>query len=352
MSTVALSNGTILAAAFGGNGGGNSSYCSALGGLGGRLRGMNNEGFVNPELVLVDNAVEDAIESDINGSSLALQETIAPSMPQNQWIPVTITEEMTTFAEANTTNATWCEHSNHRPTGRRGHSMTVVNNHVYIFGGALLKCLCTVVNGEKQCSSKNIYSSELWHFHVSTSMFTLLEPSGEEELPRGREQHSATALPNGDIVIIGGLSSSSSLDEAITEDLEPMNEVWKLSDPHRVTSHVISGGDSSITQLPMELNQSYLPSHTLTVDLGHDICVEDLQLSLSLDHGCPQGIEFISLTGPPAPSNQDSIQSRLYQTKVCVHTILAPSLVSFPCSIAFFVIHMVCHSALCKYRRK
>ena len=61
MSTVALSNGTILAAAFGGNGGGNSSYCSALGGLGGRLRGMNNEGFVNPELVLVDNAVDDAI---------------------------------------------------------------------------------------------------------------------------------------------------------------------------------------------------------------------------------------------------------------------------------------------------
>ena len=104
------------------------------------------------------------------------------------------------------------------------------------------------------------------------------------------------------------------------KDLEPLNEVWKLSDPHRVTSHVISGGDSSITQLPMELNQSYLSSHTLTVDLGHDICVEDLQLSLSLDHGCPQGIEFISLTGPPAPSNQDSIQSRLYQTKVCVHT--------------------------------
>eukprot|EP00985_Skeletonema_marinoi_P028850 scaffold26148_cov184-Skeletonema_marinoi.AAC.1 len=70
----------------------------------------------------------------------------------------------------------------------------------------------------------------------------------------------------------------------------------------------------------MELNQSYLSSHTLTVDLGHDICVEDLQLSLSLDHGCPQGIEFISLTGPPAPSNQDSIQSRLYQTKLFVST--------------------------------
>eukprot|EP00985_Skeletonema_marinoi_P028570 scaffold25288_cov82-Skeletonema_marinoi.AAC.1 len=166
---------------------------------------------------------------------------------------------MTTIAEANTTNATWtwCEHSNNRPTGRR-------------------------------------------------------EPSEEEELPRGREQHSATVLPNGDIVIIGGISS---FDEDITEDLEPLNEVWKLSDPHHVTSHVISGEDSSITQLPMDLNQSYLPSHTINVDLGDDICVEDLQLSLSLDHGCPQGIEYISLTGPPAPSDQDSIQSRHYQTK-------------------------------------
>eukprot|EP00985_Skeletonema_marinoi_P013128 scaffold6474_cov176-Skeletonema_marinoi.AAC.1 len=227
---------------------------------------------------------------------------------------------MTTIAEANTTNATWtwCEHSNSRPTGRRGHSMTVVNNHVYIFGGALLKCLCTVANGEKMCSSKNIYSSELWHFDVSSSMFTLLEPSEEEELPRGREQHSATVLPNGDIVIIGGISSS--FDEDITEDLEPLNEVWKLSDPHHVTSHVISGEDSSITQLPMDLNQSYLPSHTINVDLGDDICVEDLQMSLSLDHGCPQGIEYISLTGPPAPSDQDSIQSRHYQTKLFVST--------------------------------
>jgi len=307
MSKVSLSNGTVVAVAFGGNGGGNSSYCSAFGGIGASLRGMDSssEGFVNSELVMVDDNVKDV---DRSGLGLALlQENVAPSIPINQWIPVTITQPAT-VSEVNTKNSTtWCEHSNHRPTGRRGHSMTTVNNHVYIFGGATLKCVCTVAaNGEKHCKSKNVYSNELWHFDVPSSMFTLLEPLGA--VPRGREQHSATALPNGDIIIIGGISS---LDGTIAEDLEPLNEVWKFSDPHRVISHVISGSNSSTTKLPMELNQTYLSSHTLNVDLGGDICVEDLQLSLSLDHGCPQGIEWISLTGPTQ-------QRRGYQTKVKV----------------------------------
>lgn len=353
MTTVSFTNGTIIAAAFGGNGGGNSSsYCSALPGLGGRIRGImdsNSMGYINKELALVDDknnnvkdkliASNDDVDDGSEGLSL-LQENITPSISINQWIPVTITQPaVTTVSVANTTTTTtnatttWCEHSNHRPTGRRGHSMTTVNNHVYIFGGATLKCVCTVSaanGGEKQCTSKNVYSNELWHYDVSSSIFTLLEPSSSEGevVPRGREQHSATALPNGDIIIIGGRSSSSlDDDETITEeDFQPLNEVWKLSDPHRVTSHVISGSDSSvITKLPMELNQTYhhLSSHTLNVDLGDDICVEDLQLSLSLDHGCPQGIEWISLTGPMTdrPSELDSVQSRRYQTKVRAHIV-------------------------------
>lgn len=341
---MSFSNGTILAAAFGGNGGGNSSYCTALGGLGGRLRGMSSESYINSELVLLDNANEDTIAPDINESNLglAVQENIAPPMLRNQWIQVSIPHEVA-VAEANTTNTTsWCEHSNHIPTGRRGHSMTAVNNHVYIFGGALVKCFCTIVNGKRDCSSKNVYSSELWHFDISSSMFTLLEPSGKEEkeeVPQGREQHSATVLPNGDIIVIGGLSGN--LDEP-----QPLNEVWKLSDPHHVTSHVISGEDSSTTQqLPMELNQSYLSSHTLNVDLGDDVCVEDLQLSVSMDHSCPEGIEFISLAGPTVPSapGQDSTQSRYYQTKVCElilptwlhHSSPIPLLKFIPCPFIF-----------------
>lgn len=367
MSTVSFTNGTILAAAFGGDGGGNSSYCTALGGLGGRLRGMmsSDESYVNSELVLLvdNNANEDAIaSSDINESRLGLpvQENNTPPMPQNQWIPVTIPHEVA-VAEANTTTNTtssWCEHSNHIPTGRRGHSMTSINNHVYIFGGALVTCVCTVVNdGKRDCSSKNVYSSELWHFDISSSMFTLLEPSGneeEEDVPQGREQHSATVLPNGEIIIIGGLSGNN-LDEP---QPQPLNEVWKLSDPHHVTSHVISGEDSSTTQqLPMELNQSYLSSHTLNVDLGDDVCVEDLQLSVSLGHGCLEGLEFISLAGPTVPLalGQDSTQSRQYQTKVCGNIYLLDSITHLPspCSNSFlFHSSFACNPALCEYHRK
>ena len=317
MSKISFSNGTIIAAAFGGHGGGNTTYCTALGGQGGRLKGINNGGFINSELALLDDITK---ENAISPSTiLATHEDEDEAIPllNNQWIPVTITQEAVTISEANTTNndaRSWCEHSSHRPTGRRGHSMTAVNNHVYIFGGATSKCLCKVTNGEKNCFSTNVYSNELWHFDVPSSTFTLLESSGEG-MPQGREQHSATVLPSGDILVIGGLSSS---DETITKDFHPLNEVWRLTDPHRITTHVISGINLSNTTLPMQLNQSSLSSHTVNIDLDDDVCVEDLQLSLSLDHGCPQGIEYISLTSPSISSEQNSSQRRQHQNKVCV----------------------------------
>ena len=81
--------------------------------------------------------------------------------------------------------------------------MTVVNDQVYIFGGATMQCVCElhIVNNEEKrvCSSKNVYSNELWHYDPLASMFTQLgwnttADDNEEKAPwpPGREQHSMT----------------------------------------------------------------------------------------------------------------------------------------------------------------
>ncbi len=67
-----------------------------------------------------------------------------------------------TTVTATETLMTWCEHSSARPSGRRGHSMTVMNDQVYICGGATMKCVCKmqVVNREGRRRVK-VYSNEL-----------------------------------------------------------------------------------------------------------------------------------------------------------------------------------------------
>jgi hypothetical protein len=292
-------NVTILVAAFGGDGGGNTTYCTAWGGQGGRLRNIGSEkGFINSEIALVHyEQADDEVAKDE-------EEIIVPSEPKNEWVPVPGARFESSIHEANTTNATWCEHSTNMPTGRRGHTMTAINNYVYIFGGATVKCICIETDGAKHCESKNVYSNELWELDVQTSMFTLLETSGDD-VPRPREQHSATALPNGEIIIIEGMSSSN--EAIIASELEPLNDVWTFLDPRRVVPYVFKASNSS--------EYGYLSS-TISVDLDDDdvMCVDDLQLILSLTHACPERIEYVSLT------------SQKYHTKVSAFLVRHSSL--------------------------
>lgn len=326
LSKVAFRNGTILVAAYGGCGGGNTTYCTAWGGQGGRMRNMGNEkGFINSEIALVNyEEANDEVAKDE-------EKIIIPSTPKNEWIQVPGARFESSVHEANTTNTTWCEHSTNMPTGRRGHTITAINNYVYIFGGATVKCICIETDGAKHCESKNLYSNELWELDVQTSMFTLLETSGDD-VPRPREQHSATALPNGEIIIIGGMSSfggiSSSNGAIMASDLEPLNDVWTFLDPRRVVPYVFKASNSS--------EYGYLSS-SISVDLDDDdvMCVDNIQLTLSLTHDCPEGIEYVSFS------------SGKYQAKVSAVVILHS-----PYPPLCDSHNIVIPSGICKYGRK
>ena len=93
----------------------------------------------------------------------------------------------------------------------------------------------------------------------------------------------------------------------MASDLEPLNDVWTFLDPRRVVPHVFKASNSS--------EYGYLSS-TISIDLDDEdiMCVEDIQLTLSLTHDCPEGIEYVSLT------------SQKYHTKVSAFLVSHSSL--------------------------
>jgi len=94
----------------------------------------------------------------------------------------------------------------------------------------------------------------------------------------------------------------------MASDLEPLNDVWTFLDPRRVVPHVFKASNSS--------EYGYLSS-SISADLDDKdiLCVDDLQLILSLTHDCPEGIEYISLT-----------RSQKYHTKVSAFLVRHSSL--------------------------
>ena len=286
---------------------------------------------------------------------LSLGKQILPfhtkSVPINEWLPVPILQQFhasATVSEASasggntdtnesTTQTTWCEHSPTRPTGRRGHSMTVIKDHVYIFGGATLKCICDGSEYDaNECSSRNVYSNELWHFETLTSTFSQLgyDLAGEEDQanswPSGREQHSMTALPNGNLVSIGGLTSSNDnfeIGEVSGQLL--LADVWTMRDPHHIIPSLVFSSNDLGESLPIELMPGHLTSHRLPIVLQNDdddgtlfdheeMCIHNIQVHVSLDRICPNAIEYIMLTGPVMTftADHDALQSIDYETKV------------------------------------
>jgi hypothetical protein len=272
----------------------------------------------------------------IQGSILGIRilPFVTKSVPINVWLPVTVRQLDVSLAHESTisvtsnvngdgsTNTTggvsrsWCEHSSTIPTGRRGHTMTVVNDQVYIFGGATMQCVCElhIVNNEEKrvCSSKNVYSNELWHYDPLASMFTQLgwnttADDNEEKAPwpPGREQHSMTTLPHGHLV------------------------VWAMKDPRRIIPSLVfrSSNIAPIDLIPGGVMSHVIPISTLKsellIDDAESMCLHDISIKFSLDLVCSNQIQFIKLTAPKlstqgvANDYHDPMQqSKDYETKV------------------------------------
>ncbi|KAL3804136.1 hypothetical protein HJC23_013655 [Cyclotella cryptica] len=241
--------------------------------------------------------------------------------PTNSWLRVKIRQfniDDTLGYNANN-KPSLCAFSKNIPTGRRGHSMAVFNDQVYIFGGATVKCICRSdsLDQEERCFSKNVLSNELWHMDPVTSEFSLLEPfpSTEAKTPRGREQHSMSVLPDGSMILIGGISTENE-DLLVGEDSLVLGDVWMLSNPHRVISYTFDGINDIMNDMPVVLTPGTTSYHARQISLTsidpefeEDMCVKDIQVKISLELYCPRDLDYISL-------NSGSGQQKLFISSV------------------------------------
>ena len=223
--------------------------------------------------------------------------------PTNDWLRVKIHQLREDHLPLDHTNSSlWCRQLRSQPSGRRGHSMSVVNDQIYIFGGATVKCICEfdIKHEQEICSSKNVFSDELWHFNPMTGEFSHLESAGGET-PRGREQHSMTVLPDNRMLLIGGISTVED-DAIINDDAIVLGDAWILSNPHIVRSVVITQENSKQAALPVSLREDNITYHERDVSLSsfdfeknEDMCITDVAVEILLELACTGDLDYISL---------------------------------------------------------
>ena len=205
------------------------------------------------------------------------------------------------------------------PPPRRGHSLSSIHGNLYLFGGITEVCMCV----QDSCSFNTVFSNELWKYEITTKIWKRLQShSSSLSIPQGREEHSATVLSNGKLLIVGGKTSKSKNYEA-SEDVLFLGDVWEM-DIGQVTHHTVSGSYSN--DLPTSLGNSDAFYHTKKVSISPEpasrqgeLCLKSLVVQISLEHACAQQIEYISIFGPKSRSSmKDFPANRQEEAKVCL----------------------------------
>ena len=220
--------------------------------------------------------------------------------PTNDWWLTFPRDDLEISTGVTAGDTSFCEPTK-TPTPRRGHSISFLNGRVYMFGGLTKRCVCDL---KSICREDVVYSNEVWMLNAITNIWKLLvghslDPSNEI-VPTGREQHSASVLPNGEIVMIGGKNKDSIFGDA-----------WLL-DAGKMTSHTIMHSKEGAS---LPLKDGGILYESLRVNLAREasrrndqtLCVADLVVTIELSHPCLEQIHSISLFGPAStPSSQQS----------------------------------------------
>ena len=262
-----------------------------------------------------------ASDGGISARSDAL-EIVTPPYPVNSWRAVT--PRVRDHFDATTP----CAQHPH-PMSRRGHTLNVVAGRVYLFGGLTGEgCVCddadavfaegaeSVVIDGRQCYVGPLYANDLWRLDPSTMVWRRLRPlaplslsptdpmGGRPRRPPGREQHSLTVLPNGNLLLIGGRTRAE--ETAAGSGPVFLGDVWELN-PGRTTSHVVQGGGvvPRAGGSLIGLVDGNVLLHRIDVTIPRDdmtgrgeLCVKNVKVEVVLEVECAERIGYVSLFGP------------------------------------------------------
>jgi len=225
------------------------------------------------------------------------------------------------------------------PSSRRGHSMSLVDAYVYMFGGRTDGYTCaftykdnlnlgTPVDGRdvSPCATMTNEVNELWRFDIYDYHWVYVNVfPGSSGAPSPREQHSAGVL-KGDVYIFGGKSRGNF---PSTNDIL-FSDFWRLViQPNIVISQSYTG------RLPVQVAEGYREryllntSHLIDPYMSKEInstllktfqarsgsCITDAVVTVSFSHPCVSQLR-ISLQGPGPASGSPNFALHSFEEEV------------------------------------
>ena len=204
-------------------------------------------------IVAVSSTLEDTLQT-MDSAFVTL------SMPINQWKLLSPLSSASLTPDQHDLNSSvplsafsqddLCGSSSHNlffPTSRRGHSLTAVNESIYLFGGYTELCTCSDTKqsdkfyrfirayeyDDKYCMMIKSYSNDLWHLNTSTMEWSLIFPNQfvttigiNSIIPQGRERHSTVSMPNqGTLRVMGGISYR----DVYSDENVMLGDMWEFN---------------------------------------------------------------------------------------------------------------------------
>lgn len=226
---------------------------------------------------------------DSSGLYSVIQTIQTPETPVNTWRRITGSAALRGFSEKDThagLRFTDPAPSRTFPSARRGHSMAVLEEFLYVFGGFAKGYACNQAHKDL-CLLQPGVNSELWRFDPHTSVWMeVIQPLTGSGLgwPSPREMHSVAVVANR-LLLFGGRNG---------DPTSANNDVWELS----VSS------TTQKTKATLQNRESALPikdgKELFTIGsagVSSSMCVVNMTVQLNITHGCFHTL-LIQLLGP------------------------------------------------------
>ncbi|ETK82122.1 hypothetical protein F441_12678 [Phytophthora nicotianae CJ01A1] len=233
-----------------------------------------------------------------------------PSKPKNTWkrCVTRAADEENTRAGMRFTNTPPLQRL---PSARRGHSLTVMDNCLYLFGGMAKSYECNralKVPCLLQKHSRSV-SNELWRYDLLTETWWSVPQSAL--VPPPREKHSMVVVNNRLILFGGRQNDVFDVNDASTWGPRALNDLWELSissTTAKQTSVSLDSRQPATLSIPDGGEVFALGRKSLSAS-GEQLCVVNVSVTVQITHACPHTLR-LQLFGPgPAtfPGRQQSL---------------------------------------------
>ncbi|GMF18612.1 unnamed protein product [Phytophthora lilii] len=195
------------------------------------------------------------------------------------------------------------------PSARRGHTLTALDNFLYLFGGLAKSYECNRAH-KVPCllqQGPRTLSNELWRYDLLTeTWWSVPQPA---LLPPAREKHSMAVVDDRLLLFGGRQSDAPDPTDALTWGPQALNDLWELSvssTTAKQTSVMLDSRQPTSLAIP---DGGEIFALGKTSASGEELCVANVSVTVQITHACPHKIK-LQLFGPgPStfPGRQQSV---------------------------------------------